>query len=919
MPSGDPPPNPPASPDDVHTLAELAAALNRLRGSRSYKTLMRAAPSLRQSTLSDLLKGKSVPTRVTVVAFLSACGLETLELEPWLAAWERVRTSHLRKPPGAMRVRDADPRRLGVHASIQVNPGVDDLPVYVPRDLDAELRTAITAAAARGGFVLVKGSSSVGKTRSLFETVRAVLPDWWLLQTANAAAVKALAEAPAPRTVVWLDELQGYLSHPGGITAGAVRLLLEAGSVVVGTLWPSEYAVRAALRTPGQPDPFAEDRELLGLARIVDVPEAFSPAERRRAEELAPADARIRSALDTADAGLTQVLAAGPELVRWWEHADGSLAPQSYGKAVITAALDARRVGADMPLTADFFDQAARTYLTSAQQATSPGDWLAQAIDYAATPLHGAAACLAPVAARMGETAGWVTADYLHQHALQLRRTTVVPDSVWCALAACVDDVDAFRIADQAERRGQIDHAIALYRRAADGGAFAAPLMLSLLVTQDRLDEAVAALAARPYDNPIWTIPVERLVLALIKHDRFEEALALIQDRPEHLTLLRARDSVEFLCARGRRGDAIALLRVLADVDNIDAAMNLSSLLADDGETDELRRLADRGIRMAGHYLARQLADRGAVEDLRQRADAGDADAGGFLARLLASDGKIDELQQRADRGDGDAATTLADLLLRLGRLEEAEVLLQQQAAAGDSWALHSLTRVLADQGRYEGAIAALTRHVEAGANADIGDLVRLLTECGRVEEAIDYCRQRLDFDDEYAAASLADLWIQQGRVDDAIALLSQWPPGQPRTFAPGRLVDLMAEQGRVEELRERADAGDLSAPHRLAEVLTNSGGINRATEELRQLAEAGVSWAPGPLADLLAEQGRVDELRQRADAGDFSAARRLGDLLVDQGRVDELELEVVAGTPGAFNLLSGLRRDQTLGLDRRR
>ena len=43
----------------------------------------------------------------------------------------------------------------------------------MPRDLDADLRTAITAADRNGGFVLLVGGSSMGNTRALFEAVRA--------------------------------------------------------------------------------------------------------------------------------------------------------------------------------------------------------------------------------------------------------------------------------------------------------------------------------------------------------------------------------------------------------------------------------------------------------------------------------------------------------------------------------------------------------------------------------------------------------------------------------------------------------------------------------------------------------------------------------------------------------------------------
>jgi hypothetical protein len=102
-----------------------------------------------------------------LITFLGACGLhEDAAQRRWLTVWERVAAVHQPRPAGAVRVREPGPRLLGVHASIQVKPGAEDLPVYVPRDVDAELHTAITAVRDRGGFVLAKGSSSVGKTRA---------------------------------------------------------------------------------------------------------------------------------------------------------------------------------------------------------------------------------------------------------------------------------------------------------------------------------------------------------------------------------------------------------------------------------------------------------------------------------------------------------------------------------------------------------------------------------------------------------------------------------------------------------------------------------------------------------------------------------------------------------------------------------
>src|SRR5207245_3138573 len=99
----------------------------------------------------------------------------------WLAAWERASTADLARPVGAVRVREARPRLLGVHDAIHVEEEVPgELPVYVPRDIDDGLRAELTANAQQGCFVLLIGGSSAGKTRTLYEAVLAALPDWWL-------------------------------------------------------------------------------------------------------------------------------------------------------------------------------------------------------------------------------------------------------------------------------------------------------------------------------------------------------------------------------------------------------------------------------------------------------------------------------------------------------------------------------------------------------------------------------------------------------------------------------------------------------------------------------------------------------------------------------------------------------------------
>ena len=66
------------------------------------------------------------------------------------------------------------------------------------------------------------------------------------------------------------------------------------------------------------------------------------------------------------------------------------------------------------------------------------------------------------------------------------------------------------------------------------------------------------------------------------------------------------------------------------------------------------------------------------------------------------------------------------------------------------------------------------------------------------------------------------------------------------------KLADLLKERGKLDELRARADAGDLSAATGLADLLKERGD----RDELRAQADAGDGYAAMKLADLLARSG---------------------------------------------------------------
>ena len=263
---------------------------------------------------------------------------------------------------------------------------------------------------------------------------------------------------------MWLDELQRYLDGEHGLTGGVVRALLNAPhpAVIIGTLWPDRYTAYTAVPAPGAADPHAREREVLDLAAVIRIDPEFSPAEQDRARAAAARDPRLQVALEAAGYGLTQTLAAAPQLVARWEDAKTA---DPYAWAVLTAALDVARLGARAPLSADLLRAAAPGYCTSQQQAEAPDNWFEQALAYATARLHGAAAALSPAGAGMGQVAGYTVADYLIQHASRERRYARVPASTWDAVLSHIrDPADAARLADSASNRLLYRYAIPLYR-----------------------------------------------------------------------------------------------------------------------------------------------------------------------------------------------------------------------------------------------------------------------------------------------------------------------------------------------------------------------------------------------------------------------------------------------------------------------
>ena len=775
--------------------------------------------------------------------------------------WVGARMAAARSPADGIRVSEADPRRLGAHAAISV-PGVPDEvpPEYVPRDADDGefgVRAKVAAAARRGGFVLLVGGSSVGKTRCAFEAVKELLPEWWLVHPAGPGEVAALAAAPVPLTVLWLDELQRYLDGEHGLTAAVVRALLNAPDpvVIIGTLWPKWYTDYTAAPAPGGGDPHARERQLLEQAEVVRIGEEFSPAEQDRAA--AARDPRLKIALETGGYGLTQTLAAAPQLVARWEDARTG---DPYAWAVLTAALDATRLGARAPLTTGFLRAAAPGYCTSQQQAEAPDNWFEQALAYATGKLHGAAAALSPAGAGMGQIAGYTAADYLIQHATWERFYARVPASAWDAIVRHTQDrADAARLAYSARKRLRYRYAIPLYRLAADADdEFAAVQLAKLLGERGDLD-GLCDLA-----------------------DHHREAVSAL---------------AELLAERGD----LDRLRDLAD-HHREAVSALVKLLGERGDLDGLRDLADRHWE-AVSVLAGVLAERAELDEAEQVLRAG-TEANwrvvSALVKLLGERGDLDGLRDLADH-HWEAVSVLAGLLAERGDLDEAEQVLrtgtkQVLRAGTDSAPFYwghgqpylRLGELMAEHGNLTRAEQVLREgvvHYWKAASA----LAKLLAERGDLDTAEQVLRAQVERNRE-AASALAIEFAASGELAGIEEILREqdWHDWEAVQWLAG----LLAERGDLDAaeqvLRSRAKIGDPRAASALAGLLAERGDLDAAKQLVRAWAER--SWDPVlALADSLAKRGDLGGLRTLADAGE-GRADLMADLLIKQGRDEEAE-----------------------------
>jgi eukaryotic-like serine/threonine-protein kinase len=366
------------------------------------------------------------------------------------------------------RVRELDdPIALGVHPAemvIRVMGGqviTDRVPPYVPRDIQQQLRELV----AGGGFVLLVGDSTAGKTRAAYEAVRALLPDHVLVAPAGRQSLAAIVPAVEEqrRCVVWLDDLERFLGGDG-LTVNIVDRLRGAGerdALVLATMRSAEFDRYSAREETGiagaERDSWRDARDVLELATVVELRRTWSVEELERARAYTD-DSRIRAVLPKAgQLGVAELLAAGPELARDWRNAWRAGA-HPRGAALVTAAVDCRRAGLHEPQPTKLLTRLAEQYLRDHGGALLRPESYAEALKWATASSHGASSLLLPT----DRPEHYLALDYL----IDLPWLDSIPPSTWHTLIDHATPLQVFDVGDAASQRAQHLIAISAYQKA---------------------------------------------------------------------------------------------------------------------------------------------------------------------------------------------------------------------------------------------------------------------------------------------------------------------------------------------------------------------------------------------------------------------------------------------------------------------
>ncbi|MFF5010894.1 tetratricopeptide repeat protein [Streptomyces phaeochromogenes] len=365
---------------------------------------------------------------------------------------------------GVHPARHADPQGAAAGPADAAGSG-DRVPPYVPRDIHQRLVEGL----ASGGFVLLVGESTAGKSRAAYEAMQAALSDHTLIAPRSRAVLPEAIELAVrlPRCVLWLDNAERFLGPDGLTQTNVARVIGGSGHhrVVLATIRSAEMARYTDTTHPDAADT-TEDRHVLEQATQLRLRRPLTVTERERALTRAW-DQRIADALDhSGEYGLAEYLAAGPELLNDWENAWEAGHPRAA--ALIAAAVDCRRAGLTRPLPRALLESLHGDYLVLRGGERLGPEPLEEAWAWATHPRRATTALIRPCADPDGEPTAVEVFDYLVD---ATQRDTAlsshVPEQTLTGALAESDATEADQIGVIAYEYGRYELAAQAFERAA--------------------------------------------------------------------------------------------------------------------------------------------------------------------------------------------------------------------------------------------------------------------------------------------------------------------------------------------------------------------------------------------------------------------------------------------------------------------
>lgn len=760
-------------------------------------------------------------------------------------------------PPGRP-VREAlNPFDYDVHEAIRPFKAalpVPGLPTYVPRSHDGALekvtRSALTGTS---GVAVLLGDSYTGKTRSAWEQVQG-LPDGWRLWH-PASPDELLEKLPrvAPRTVLWLNELHLYLCtddvhRDETAAARLIELVRDPGRgpiLVLGTVW-HEY--RLKMVPAGNDNDLRPQVRALISRHFIPVLETFTHAELRALSITAEDDPALAEAQSNAEQGqITQYLAGGPAQAERYQTA----APAA--KAVLHAAMDARRLGWGLSLPLGFLKDAALAYLTDLQQDRLAADWFERALEYLLPPCRGARGPLwiprAETEARSAPQATYRLADYLEQFGKRTRFLECPPDKFW--LAALCEEVavrDRTALARAAYDRGRTAIAYRLADAAMAGGNASGIASFAYRIEQREGREAsLPYLQFAAEHGDTWS----QVQMGWWHEDRGEwdtaEAWysraddgtnpAAIVGRAAVHTRLGHRDEAEPLYERALSvGGARSVeyeARKLAGEGNHDLALSLAERSFDHGNYEALTGLA-------WTYLSKD-ADR-AFAVMTYAMTLGFPDAVTELMILSSTQDDVDRTLAYCDLAEQTGGANA----LRVAGLMHAQYG-NERRAAGFLW---RASNVRPDQWE--------SFHDACAGSLALQKLGELREKQGRICSARKIYRKLAKSGSSYALVKLSASYERAGASTEAEQLARAYEQNAaPGTANAGWVAVATARHARGDFdgaerlLWKLVEDGDEHVLHDIAQLKLKTGDKSGAKEVLRLAVNSGLSHASESIARL--------------------------------------------------------------------